>query len=134
MAGRLEQIQKYRDVDNLTLKQIGQKLRPAVTAERVRQILEQRNAKQCTVHKTFFEKQCYKCKKLEEYDSLIEKLKRDGIWDTIQKVKKHDRSALMVSQRYLVVRKLKVRYKLSFRLIGRILERDHASIMHLFYQ
>ena len=77
ISNRLETIKQMRR-DDFTLKQVG--LRFGITAERVRQILLQKEVKRCSVHNVFISDQCLWCEHDHRYQLLLSKLKKENLW------------------------------------------------------
>src|SRR5579872_363949 len=128
MEDKLRKIKELRTKGE-TLSEIGRKFH--VTAERIRQILAQKEVHRCLTHKLYYKEQCYLCVEQEVYSKILLKLKKDNLRSEIRKLSVQDRSKEVVIRRKLLVKKLHDNYKMSFRKIGKELKRDHSTIMNL---
>lgn len=121
----------------LNLNQIGKKLHPPVTGERVRQLLHPIATWKCLKHKAIFNKgvKCPYCKVEKEYPKKLRAIAKEG---TIQlaiefhRLSEENRNKEIVMERTLLIKFLKDKQKVSFTDIARLLSRDFTSIKHLY--
>ena len=131
---RIERIKKLHS-QGLTLKEIGQRQRPRITAERVRQLLYPKKMKYCARHKCKFEKSCLYCVLTSVYPKVVSDIRRRGknaLAREFERLKPYDRSKSIVLKRAYITKLLRDQYKLSFPQIAKLLDRDHTTIMNLY--
>jgi predicted transcriptional regulator len=122
-------IRKLRD-DGKTLKEIAGIF--GISATRIGQLLKRHE--RCATHGVSYTKCCYRCALQEKIDRALARVKRDGLMPEIRELKARDRRNQVVARRALMVKRLRDRYRLSFPQIGKLLGRDHSSVIHLYYK
>lgn len=125
---RKKEMQKLKK-KGLTLKEIGQKFN--LTSERIRQILVY-ETKYCSKHQRYYKKDCCYCKVEKKEKFLLKQFSKDGILDVIREARKRGRKGDQVIKRRLLVKLLKDKYKLPIFRIGKLLGRDHTTIIALY--
>lgn len=113
-----------------TLEQISNKFK--ISSERVRQILT-REPNFCIKHSKAFSDTCKLCILEAEYKTRLSKMNQNTIINETARIPTTGRDNEIVLKRRIITRVLKDRYKYSFKGIGRLLKRDHTSIMSLYY-
>lgn len=134
MTSKLKQIQILQK-RGLNLNDIGKKLHPSITGERVRQLLNPVETWVCLKHKARFNKgqKCSYCKIEREYPTQLRKIAKEG---TIQlaiefhRLSKDNRNRGIVIQRTLLIKYLKDKHKVTLTNIARLLNRDYTTIKH----
>lgn len=117
--------------EGATLKEIG--LKHKITSERVRQIILNKNRKRCKKHEVFFFKTCNYCRVEKEYKQHLKKFKSvDPFLGEAVNLRPHNRIKELVIKRRLFIKVLRDKYEWSYRSIGRLLDRDHHSVINLY--
>lgn len=98
-----------------------------ISSERVRQICMP--YLRCEKHAIEYRSKCYLCKR-EEFQTKLKTLGDKNFQKELAAVRKADRTWEMVERRIKVMRTLKDVYHLSYSAIGRLLNRDHSTVMH----
>ena len=113
-----------------TLEQISKKFK--LSGERIRQIVLEPNF--CVRHSKMFEKECKYCLIEDKYKEELNKLilgRYLSVGAELGLIR--HRQALEISKKRAWVRIGRDKFKFSFDYLGRILKRDHTSIMNLYY-
>ncbi len=113
-----------------TLEEIAQKFK--LSSERVRQIIT-REPNFCVKHSRAFFDSCSYCVLEAEYKKLVKDLTIQEVCEIAASISPKGRAMEEVLRRRLITRVLRDRYSYSFPAIGRLLKRDHTSIMNLYY-
>ena len=129
---RNKKIKELRE-NGLTYKEIGNII--GLSGSRIGQIVVPAIGKVCPEHQgRFYTVCCQYCSIKEKYTKIIEDIKNGDLRDQIRRLSIQDRKKGVVIQRALLIKKLKDEKKLSFVMIGKILNRDHTSIINLYYK
>lgn len=105
-----------------------------ISDERVRQIVEQQTHNYCSKHNIFSKHLCKYCNVKENYVKKIESITKSNLMDEIKRLSKPDRRKETVVQRQAIIRILKDKYNFNFLQIADLMERDHTSVVHLYYK
>ena len=130
ISNSLKSISNYRK--NHSLAETGVKFN--LTAERVRQILLQKNRKYCKKHKRWYYNSCSHCL-ARQYKVLVELFDYSDFMREVRKESKNrKRDFLSVERRKYLVRRLYDKSGLSFFEIAKLLCRDYSTITHAYIQ
>lgn len=113
-----------------TLEEISKKFK--LSAERVRQIIT-REPNFCIKHSRSFSNRCEYCVLEETYKKGLSDCDIEQVLYLSKRISPTGRAMKEIIQRRLITRLLRDKYKQSFGAIGRLLKRDHTSIMNLYY-
>jgi len=133
---RLELIRKLKR-DGKTLKQIGEALRPQISSERVRQLLNPEKVGTCKKHKQKIIKKygCVYCQIEQTYEKFLENISSytdNAIRAEFLRLSKQDRSKKVILQKITLIRFLKDVRKMGYTEISRYLNRDFSTIKYLY--
>lgn len=104
-----------------------------LTPERVRQIVADNCTRRCKIHNVCISNgYCLSCKRESDFKIALEQSGKD-IYEQIKRLSIKNRSRSFVIQRSILIKKLKDQ-GMSFVQIGKLLKRDHSSIMYLYYK
>src|ERR1022692_2710611 len=103
----------------------------AVTTSRIGQ---EKPHQQCAIHGLGYATRCFRCAIQEKIDRALARVDRDGLMPEIREMKARNRRSQIVASRASMVKRLYDRYGLSFLQIGKLLGRDHSSVIHLYYK
>lgn len=129
---RLELIKKLRN-EGATLEEIGLKLKPVITAERVRQLLDPVEQKFCEDHKTLYVKHCRFCTVKSRYNKILDETNSKFLDIELKRFQPYNRNKEVIIQKTMLIRKMRDEYKMSFQSIADKLNRDRGSIIHSYY-
>lgn len=122
-----KQIFKLR-TQGLTLAKIGKKF--GITQERVRQILK--NEKNfCAKHQKFFMDECPYCKVEKEFKEYISKLDLKALKNIIRTFPTR-RNLKIIIEKEILIKRLRDKFKLTYREIGELFKNDHTTIMRMY--
>ena len=119
----------------LNLSKIAERYK--ISSERVRQILLPKlsiDANYCKTHKKTYLTSCQYCEIEKQYRGRINKLTDKFLKVECRRLSRQNRKADIVLQRKIFIKHLRDKYKLSFPQIGRLLKRDHTSVVALYHK
>lgn len=131
MNRRTQRILKLRK-EKYTFQQIASMMDPVLTAERIRQIIQKTKEKHlrfCIKHKLSIKTTCKICDLEKSYFLSIKYLSFPALEKEIKRLSKKDRKKEIVIERNLLVKRLRDDMGFSFNKIGKLLKRDHTSII-----
>jgi hypothetical protein len=88
----------------------------------------------CVVHGIAHTHDCRRCKREGEVKEVLEHLERDGLMADVKQLSTPNRKVAVVAMRKSLIKRLHDGYGLSFVQIGKLLGRDHSSVLHLYYK
>ena len=135
MNRRTKKILKLKE-QKYTLEEISNMVSPVLTPERIRQIINKANEDSlsfCIKHKIAFKKSCPICNLEKTYYLSIKNLSFEELSDEIERLSKYDRTKETVLQRDILIRRLRDDFGFSFNKIGKILQRDHTTILWIYH-
>jgi len=135
---RQDAFKKLR-LKGLSLRQIGELQKPPISPERVRQIIvKEKPTHYCKVHKLYFSTGCRICNLnalyAVRYKSLIEAHKEKDLKAELKRLSIPDRTQEMVAERVEMILFLKDVIGFSFVNIGKLLKRNHTTIIKMYYK
>lgn len=134
MKTRSEKIKALRD-KNKTYREIGKVFK--ISRQRAYQIvrdIQRGPSHYCEIHNRKYYDQCDSCVAHNEYSKKLDQLMKNGVMKEVEELTEPDRSAETIIRKKLLITVLRERYDMSFPQIGKLLERDHTSIMNLYYK
>lgn len=120
--------------ESLTLQQIGDRMKPPVTAERVRQIIREDEFRNnyCDIHKCKYEEICQFCETTLNYEKFLSTLVNESDFESeFRRLSVELRTKDLVIQRAMLIQKAKKKFGYSYVKMGRMMNRDHSSIKYL---
>ena len=126
---QFKQIKSLRD-KGLTYKEIGDKA--GVSSEYIRQLFSQGEVKTCAVHKIKYTTQCDSWVIESDYLPAIQEMTYEQIHKEAEKLSVRNNSKKMSLYRKAIVKFMYENLRLSFSFIGKLMKRDHTTIMHLY--
>lgn len=130
---RKKEIEKLK-VKGLSLRAIGAKLKPPISGERVRQLLLKKGSVYCEVHKINYRGLCSLCTKDDFNKRVMSKIRKHPIYSDIKRLRVEGRTKYVVQDRIKLIKTLRDDFKLSYPHIGKLLNRNHTTIIHLYNQ
>lgn len=133
---KLEQVKALRK-QGFSNVEIGRKLIPPVTGERVRQILKPTKYWKCKKHKQMIEenKFCPYCTVETTYPKKLELENKKGpafFAFEAKRLSKQNRDKCVVLERTIFIKFLKDKQHIPLTQVSRLLERDYTSIKNLY--
>lgn len=103
-----------------------------ISGSRVRQIINN-EPNYCVRHSKYFEVRCPYCETESIYKQIYEKSSEVDLIVLSKDLEDSDRSKQAILRKRIFVRVIRDKYKYSFSKIGRLLKKDHTTIMNLYY-
>lgn len=128
MTRREEALKARQQYKDFTLTQIGAKLSPPISGERVRQLLVKR--KTCAVHKIKYEKVCRYCKVENEFSKILKSPQQRT--RALKELSKPGRDGISTLKRKMLIRFYKDELKKNDAYLAKALQRDRTTIIHLY--
>lgn len=113
-----------------TFEEIAKRFK--LSSERIRQIITN-EPNFCIQHNSHFSTVCPYCFIESEYEEKLSKLSIKELIDEGKKLSKTRRIRLEMVKKKIFIRLLRNKFKYSFVGLGRLLKRDHTTIMASYY-